>query len=187
MVAVIIIKLHFRRVRHCTGLFLNREIHCLNKKLWEEVIADFPLIRHGPHRKWLFQPFIAVGTCLPSRCLAIIRQLNMQTNRLMGGIHEVRCWDGLGCLCYTPSFTKTGSGIQKLMGSIQIQTHGEEGDLISLRFLQNEQNKLKIVTAILAVYDSANSRSICSETWDFGIAPHYCPFSVCTLTFKWTS
>jgi hypothetical protein len=40
------------------------------KKFWEEPIAYFPLIRHGPHRRRrLQQLFAAMGTCLPSRCL----------------------------------------------------------------------------------------------------------------------
>jgi hypothetical protein len=35
----------------------------VNKKLWEELIAYFPLILHRPHRKWRLQQFfIAAGT-----------------------------------------------------------------------------------------------------------------------------
>jgi hypothetical protein len=37
-----------------------------------------------------------------------------------------------GAMIYIPSFIKTGSGIQKLMGRIHIQTHRQHGDLISL-------------------------------------------------------
>jgi hypothetical protein len=38
-----------------------------------ELIANFPLIRHGPHRKLhLQQFFVTAGTCLPSCCLATI-------------------------------------------------------------------------------------------------------------------
>jgi hypothetical protein len=45
----------------------------INKKFWEELIAYFPLIRHGSHRKLcLQQSFVAAETCLPSRCLATI-------------------------------------------------------------------------------------------------------------------
>jgi hypothetical protein len=41
------------------------------KKFWEELIAYFPLIRHGPHRKRRLQQFfVAAGKSLPSRCLA---------------------------------------------------------------------------------------------------------------------
>jgi hypothetical protein len=39
-------------------------------QFWEEPIAYFPLIGHGPHRKLRQQFFVAVGTCLQSRCLA---------------------------------------------------------------------------------------------------------------------
>jgi hypothetical protein len=45
-----------------------------NKKFWEELMAYFPLIQHGPHRKRHLQQFLfPAGTCLPSRCLATIR------------------------------------------------------------------------------------------------------------------
>jgi hypothetical protein len=37
------------------------------------LIAYFPFIRHGPHRKRRLQQFfVSVGMCLPSRCLATI-------------------------------------------------------------------------------------------------------------------
>jgi hypothetical protein len=57
-----------------------------NKNFWEELIAYFPLIRHGPHRKWLLQQFfITAGACLMSRCPATI-----------GGIHiHADWWEGL--------------------------------------------------------------------------------------------
>jgi hypothetical protein len=54
---------------------------------------------------------------------------------------------GSGAMIYTyvPSFINIGSGIQKLMGRIHIQTHREQGDLISLLlFFQNKEMKLKI-------------------------------------------
>jgi hypothetical protein len=44
-----------------------------NTKFWEEIIADFPSIWHGPHRKQpLQQFFIATGTSVPSCYLATI-------------------------------------------------------------------------------------------------------------------
>jgi hypothetical protein len=46
--------------------------HNLKKKFWEELIASFPLIRHGPHRQRLQQFFVAPGTSLPSCYLATI-------------------------------------------------------------------------------------------------------------------
>jgi hypothetical protein len=48
----------------CLGIF--------NHKFWQELIANFSWILHGPHRKSLQQFFAAAGTCLPSRCLAAI-------------------------------------------------------------------------------------------------------------------
>jgi hypothetical protein len=92
----------------------------LNKKLWEKLIAYFPLILHGPHRKRRLQQFfVAPGTCLASRCLATVRG-DIKKHRLMGGIHVVRRYDGSGSMI----FIKTGSGIKKLMGGgIHVQTH----------------------------------------------------------------
>jgi hypothetical protein len=44
-----------------------------NKTLWEQLIAYFPLIRHGPPRKErLHQVFVAAGTSLSSCHLATI-------------------------------------------------------------------------------------------------------------------
>jgi hypothetical protein len=37
-------------------------------------------------------------------------------------------------MIYIPSFIKIGSGIQKLMGGGDIQTHREHGDRLSLHF-----------------------------------------------------
>jgi hypothetical protein len=39
---------------------------------------------------------------------------------------------GSEAMIYIPSFIKTDSGIQKLIGVILIQTHRQNGDLISL-------------------------------------------------------
>jgi hypothetical protein len=43
-----------------------------NKKLWEELIAYFPFIRHGSHRKQCLQQFFVAGTSLPSYYLETI-------------------------------------------------------------------------------------------------------------------
>jgi hypothetical protein len=56
------------------------------------------------------------GYTLPNRCLATIWAIHIQAHRLMGGIYEVRRWDGLSCQIYIPSFIKIGSGIQILIG-----------------------------------------------------------------------
>jgi hypothetical protein len=128
-----------------------------NEKFWEELIAYFSLIRHGPHRKRHLQNFsVAVGTILTScyltmrgeytdrnidsplikyrqhrkwrihqffyccvyslprkrvyliiaqqrkvgyillsRCLATKRGIHIQRHRLMGGIYEIRRWNGI--------------------------------------------------------------------------------------------
>jgi hypothetical protein len=45
----------------------------INKKLCEELISSFPLIRRGPHRKRSLQQFfVAAGTSSPSCYLVII-------------------------------------------------------------------------------------------------------------------
>jgi hypothetical protein len=48
-------------------------------------------------------------------------------------------------MMYIPSFINIGSAIQKLIRGIRIQTHRQQGDLISLLlFLQNKESRLKI-------------------------------------------
>jgi hypothetical protein len=55
--------------KHASGLL----IQILSKKLWEELIKYFPLIRHGPHRKRRFQNFfVAAGTCLHNLVIPMI-------------------------------------------------------------------------------------------------------------------
>jgi hypothetical protein len=72
--------------------------------------------------------FVAAVKCLPSRCLATLDGIHIETHRLMGGIYEVRRW---GAMIYIPSFVKCCSGIQKMIwGDSQI--HRQQGDLISL-------------------------------------------------------
>jgi hypothetical protein len=54
---------------------------------------------------------------------------------------------GPGATIYTPSFIKTGSGIQKLMrNGVHRHTHTQHSDRISLlSFFQNKENKLKLL------------------------------------------
>jgi hypothetical protein len=77
--------------------------------------SDRGIQRHTrPTIRLLLRVFVAVGMCLPNRCLAAIGGIHIQTRRLMGGIYEVRRWDGLSCL---------GLGSQKLIrGDSQTQT-----------------------------------------------------------------
>jgi hypothetical protein len=50
---------------------------------------------------------------------------------------------GSGAVIYIPSFIRTGSGIQNLIGE-DTQTHRHHGDLISvLLFFQNKESNLK--------------------------------------------
>jgi hypothetical protein len=60
----------------------------LDKNFWEELIAYFRLIRHGPNRKRRLKLFfVEAGTSLPSCCLATIRGY---TDRSMGS-HFLKC------------------------------------------------------------------------------------------------
>jgi hypothetical protein len=54
-----------------------------NKKFWDELLAYFPSIRHGPQRKRrLQQSFVAGGPCLPSCYLPTIgRYTEKHTDR----------------------------------------------------------------------------------------------------------
>jgi hypothetical protein len=50
---------------------------------------------------------------------------------------------------FMPSFIKIGSGARKLLGEIHIQTHRQEGNLISLLPLfSDEGNWLKVVLGL---------------------------------------
>jgi hypothetical protein len=115
------------------GWFNRTSAHC-NKKFWEEL----PLIRHGPHRKQLVQQFFYCCMCI--RCRG-----NVFTEPLPSSdrdIHtDIDWWErfmiyavgmGLGAMIYIPSFIKIGSGIQKLMGGGDTETHRQHGDRISL-------------------------------------------------------
>jgi hypothetical protein len=51
---------------------------------------------------------------------------------------------GSGAMIYIATFRKIGSGIQKLIGGIYVQTHRQQGDLISLLlFFQYKESRLK--------------------------------------------
>jgi hypothetical protein len=76
-----------------------------NKKFWEEIIAYYDLIRHGPHKKRRVQQFCC---CVCIRCRGNVftdplpsnnTGIHIQTHWLMGGtsIYEARRWNGLRC------------------------------------------------------------------------------------------
>jgi hypothetical protein len=71
------------------------------------------LIRHGPHRKRRVQQ-VYCCVCIHYRGSVSAEPLPSNgkgIHRLMGGIYEIRCWDGLRChdILYIPSFIKIGS------------------------------------------------------------------------------
>jgi hypothetical protein len=85
-----------------------------NKKFWKELIAYFPLIRHGPHTKESVQNasivarvFAAAVTFSPAGFLANARGYEY---RLMGATVL-----DLGVMMYMQSIIKTDSDICKLI------------------------------------------------------------------------
>jgi hypothetical protein len=77
-----------------------------NRKYKQEVLGRIntilSLIWHWMHRKHVQQffyccVFVAAVMLLPSHCLAMTGGIHIQTHRLVGGIFEVCCWDGLRC------------------------------------------------------------------------------------------
>jgi hypothetical protein len=83
--------------------------------------------------------FIDAGTCLPSGCLAMkggitlpslcltmIGEIYIETHRLMGGIHEVRRWDGLRCYDIHTKFNKNRFRHSKVNRGIHRHTDSRE-------------------------------------------------------------
>jgi hypothetical protein len=104
-------------------IFIYTLILNLTKKFWEELMAYFNLIRHGPHGKRHVQQFFYFCVYIRSRGNVFTEALpsndrgkNIQTHRLMGGIYEVAVEMGPGATICIQSFIKIGSGIQKLIG-----------------------------------------------------------------------
>jgi hypothetical protein len=105
--------------------------HCSinNKKFWDELMAYFPLKWHGPHRKWRLQQFFYCCVCI--RCRDNIfteplssndSRIHIQTHKLMGGIYEVSCWDGLRCNDVHTNFHKDWFSHSKINGGIHRHT-----------------------------------------------------------------
>jgi hypothetical protein len=88
--------------------------------------------------------YVAAGTCLPSRCLAIKRGIHFteplhindrrdtHTDRLMGGIYEVGRWDGHSCHDIHVKFYKDWFRHSEVNRG-DTQKHRQDGDGISLR------------------------------------------------------
>jgi hypothetical protein len=104
----------------CSELFspwTTKIIFVFNNKFWEEIIAHFPLILHGPHRERRIQQFSNYYVC---KSLTYPLLSNGGTH--IGTQTEERyLWStpsyiGSGAITRIPSFIKIGSGIQRLMG-----------------------------------------------------------------------
>jgi cytochrome c oxidase assembly factor CtaG len=105
--------------------------HISNKKFWEELIAYFPLIRHGQHRKRCVQKFYC---CVCIRCRGNVYTEPLPTN-YREYTHKHTDWlevlmkytveMGSCVMLYVRSFIKIGSAIRKFMskGDSHIQRH----------------------------------------------------------------
>jgi hypothetical protein len=68
-------------------------IHYINKGFWEKLIAYFPFIRHGLHRKRRIKQFFYCCSCircsgryLPSRCIETTGEIHIQTQTQQGDL-----------------------------------------------------------------------------------------------------
>jgi hypothetical protein len=103
------------------GSLLSRS----NKSFWEEKIVYFlwydtdRIENNASNNSFSLECVcLAAVIILPSRFLATIGGIRVQTHRLMREIYEVRVEMGSGTAIHIPSFVKIGSGVQKLIGGI---------------------------------------------------------------------
>jgi hypothetical protein len=73
------------------------------------------------------------------------KRIHIQTHRLMGGIYEVRRWDGLRCHFIHTRFHKDWFRYSIAdRGETQTHRHRQDGDSVNLYlFLQNNESRLK--------------------------------------------
>jgi hypothetical protein len=113
-------------IRKLTRRRKRKERNGLNRKF-------FPLTRHGSHRKRRVQQFFYLCVCNRSRGNVFTDPLpsniHIQTHRLMGGIYDVRRWDGLRC--HDTKFHTDWLRLSKI-DTRDMQTHRQERDHISL-------------------------------------------------------
>jgi hypothetical protein len=94
------------------------------ENVWDdltELNAYNPLIRHRLHRKFHLQQFITAGMCLLNHCLATTGETHIGTETDGKDLRSMT-ETGSGATIHIPSFIKTVSGIQKLIGD---DTHTE--------------------------------------------------------------
>jgi hypothetical protein len=119
---------------------------------------DCPLIRHGTHRKLCLRQFFYCCMYslprerLPSRCLPVKggsqfteplpsndRKVHIQTYRSMGGIYEVRRWEGPKCHDIRTKFHKDWFSHSKVDGVIHRDTAWWSHKSAVLIFFQNKK------------------------------------------------
>jgi hypothetical protein len=94
-------------------------------------------------RFWLFRVKIIVLRLIVNRCLATIVGCTYR-HILMGGIYEVRRWDGFNCYDIHTEFYKKWFRHSKVDGG-DSQTHRQQCDLISLHlYSKNKESRLKL-------------------------------------------
>jgi hypothetical protein len=107
----------------------------MNKKFWEELIAHFPLIRHGQQRKRRVQQFFYFWVCV--RCRGNVSTMPFPSNNrrtridTQEGFMKYAVEIGSCAMICIPSFIKIISTIQKLIRG-DTQTHRQHGDRVSL-------------------------------------------------------
>jgi hypothetical protein len=120
-------------------------------KFWEELIAYFPLIRHGQHKidvsnnsVIVASVFISAVKLLPCRCLGTIGRFTCRHRDRWERFKKYAAEKDSGAMIYTPSSVKICVGIEKLIW----ETYGharQHGDLINLLlFYQNMEIRLNI-------------------------------------------
>jgi hypothetical protein len=110
----------------------------------------FSFIRHGPHRKRRVQKFFHCCTCIRCHCNVFTqplpgndRRIHIETHRLMGGIYEVRRWDGFSCHYIHTKFHNnwfSHSNVNKGDTQTYRRQHGHRISLLS--FFQNKETRL---------------------------------------------
>jgi hypothetical protein len=111
------------------------------------------LKRHGQHRERRVQQFVYCCVCI--RCRGKVfteplptndRRIHIQTHRLMGGIYEIFCWDGLRCHDIHTNFHKDWFRHSKAdSGTAGTPTHRQDTARIGLLlFFENKESWLII-------------------------------------------
>jgi hypothetical protein len=137
--------LRLNGVQHNVVTLLPWSKFSQKKKSREELTTYFPLIQHGPHRKRRVQQFFYCCLCIHCHgnifTEPLFKKIKGYTKdtQLMGGIQEVRRWDGLRCHDIHNNFHKIYLSIYLSIYFYSCYSHLEHRAsvkrLVSLQFL----------------------------------------------------